>query len=274
MKRMTVFLTVFVLAATLAWAGTPLNESKPAKADGRVTIENVVGSVTVVGWDKAEVQVQGTLGDGNQPLLFEVAGGGTRIKVRQKQDVKEVEKTDLTVSVPKGSRLEVGTVSADVEVRGILGEVKVETVSGTIRAAEISGSVEAESVSGTVNVNSKGRSLQCGTVSGRLEVVGAEPERVKLESVSGEMKYEGGLARTGQLKVESVSGSVELALPSSISADFDVTSFSGSIHSDLGTSPNVESEGAVGKKAHFTMGAGEGSVSVETLSGGVRFLAK
>ena len=53
MKAAVTILLLGVAALPAAsLAGTPINESKPAKADGVVTIENMNGPVTVVGWNK------------------------------------------------------------------------------------------------------------------------------------------------------------------------------------------------------------------------------
>ena len=274
MKRTVCALLVLFTAATLAWAETPVDQTKPAKPDGRVKVETVAGSITVTGWDKAEVRVQGTLGDQMEPLVFEVTDGTTRIEAEPKKNARGDGSAHLQVWVPKGSSVEAAGVSADVAAKGISGSVEVGSVSGDVKASGISGELVAECVSGGVEVEASGRSLRCETVSGRLQVTGGSPERVQLQSVSGGINYTGSLARTGQLTAETVSGDVELALPSSFSADFDVSTFSGAIRSDLSTPANVQEEGPVGKKAAFTTGSGDAHVKVETFSGSVRFLAK
>ena len=42
-------------------AGTPINQTRPLDARGRVEIENVKGRVEVVAWDRPEVKLTGTL---------------------------------------------------------------------------------------------------------------------------------------------------------------------------------------------------------------------
>ena len=63
MKRAALVLAT-VLVPAWALAQTPVDQKRPAAASGKVTIENMSGSVKVTGWDRAEVQVKGTLGDG------------------------------------------------------------------------------------------------------------------------------------------------------------------------------------------------------------------
>ena len=44
--------------AGVGWADEPIDETKPAAADGRVVISNLSGSVMVTGWDRDEISVQ------------------------------------------------------------------------------------------------------------------------------------------------------------------------------------------------------------------------
>ena len=53
-------LLVFAVVSAAA-AQRDVDETKPAKPDGRVEINNVKGSVHVVGWDRDEVQEQALL---------------------------------------------------------------------------------------------------------------------------------------------------------------------------------------------------------------------
>ncbi|HSQ69888.1 MAG TPA: hypothetical protein VLM41_07360, partial [Steroidobacteraceae bacterium] len=61
-------------ASSIALAGTPLNERRPAEPAGHVEISNTAGSVSIAGWDRREVEVTGELGKGVERLEFETSG--------------------------------------------------------------------------------------------------------------------------------------------------------------------------------------------------------
>jgi hypothetical protein len=65
MKPLSTFsLVTLLLAAGHAIAETPISESRSVSATARIEVSNVKGSVTVTGWDRNEVGISGTLGDG------------------------------------------------------------------------------------------------------------------------------------------------------------------------------------------------------------------
>src|SRR6185436_9120884 len=101
MKRWT---TLFLLTAAAAGAGERVEQRRPASADALVAIENPAGSIHVVGWDKGEVEVTGTLGSGAEGI--DVSGSSHHISI----DVDTMgnphgASSDLEIRVPKGSRL-------------------------------------------------------------------------------------------------------------------------------------------------------------------------
>ena len=274
MKR-TLWILATAVALTLTTsAQTPVDQTKPVKPDGRVSVDNVSGTITVTGWDQASVHVKGTLGPNTEPLVFEVSDGTTRIVVKPKRSARNSGDGVLVIQVPKQSRVEVDTVSADIHVKDILGAVDLHTVSGGVDASGISGDLGLESVSGTIQAEAGSRTLRCSSVSGNVRISGKLPSRVEMESVSGGIGYDGGLGKGGELKAETVSGSIEIRLPAAISAEFDVSTFSGAITSDLSAPLNLKKDGPVGKSATFRTGSGDGRVRVETFSGSVRFVKK
>ena len=97
---------------------------------GVVAIENLAGSITVIGWDQAEVRVQGTLAAGAE-LSFEGSGKRTGIEVEVEDHPREA-RSDLEVHVPAGSHVEIEGVDAEIEVRGVSGSIEAETVNGGI----------------------------------------------------------------------------------------------------------------------------------------------
>jgi DUF4097 and DUF4098 domain-containing protein YvlB len=280
-----------VLAAVLAgpaWvsAQTPVDKSRPAATDGEVTIENMSGSVKVTGWDRAEVQVKGTVGSGGE-LSFDGSEKQTTIEVEAEHGNPMGIKSDLEVFVPAGSSVSIEGFSATITVTGVTGSVSAETVNGSIthtgaaKAVELqsvngaievtkaSGRVQAEAVNGTVTVRDASGELEASTVNGKLLVIGGSFDRAKLESVAGSVRFESALSAHATLSVETVSASVELLLPAGLGAEFTVSTFSGAVTNELGPAAEKSSQWTPEKELRFTTGSGGARITVETLSGAV-----
>lgn len=277
----------WTLLATPLLAQERVEERRAAAKDGRVEIENPAGSVTVIGWDKAEVAVTGTLGQGAEGLSLSGGGRTTRIEVETAHNPFGT-LSDLEIHVPNGSRVEVesfaakikvsevkggvhaNTVKGDISVTGAAKEVELETVSGSL---EISGSpsrVRAQSVNGRVAIHGGGGDIEASTVNGELLLDGLSCEACRFETVNGDLRFEGSLGPRANLEAQSVSGTVELRLPGDVSAEFSVTTWSGEVENELGPAARKASRYTPSKELRFSTGAGGARVEVETMSGTVR----
>ena len=285
MKR-TAFILMMVLAGP-AWlaAQTPVDERRPAAADGVVEIENLAGSIKVFGWDEAAVQVTGTLASGAE-LDFDSSGQRTTIEVEVEDNPLEAS-SDLEIRVPAGSHVEVEGVRLDVDVTGVSGSVEVETVEGSITlgggAREISlqsvmgtveatgstGRIQAETVNGSVTIRESSGQVEASTVNGTVAVTGGPFERVALESVAGSVTFEAGLAAQGRLDIETVSGSAEIFVAPDIKADFSASTFSGNLENELGIGTIEQEQFVPAKELTFSTGDGGARISIETLSGSI-----
>src|SRR4029078_2002127 len=103
----------------LVWAAAQqrISQSRPAAPDGVVQIDNAAGSVRVVGWDRAEVAVNGTLGPGAEGLSLRGAKRHTRVEVETEGNPHGVH-SDIEVKVPAGSDVSIESFAATIEVTG------------------------------------------------------------------------------------------------------------------------------------------------------------
>jgi DUF4097 and DUF4098 domain-containing protein YvlB len=286
MKRAAlVLVATLALPAALA-AQTAVDQKRPAAPDASVSIENSAGSTKVTGWERAEVQVKGTVCS-----ECELSLNGTDKRVQVEIESHHVNpmagKSDIEVMVPAGSSVSVEGFSVTISIAGVTGGVKAETVNGTIthagggkdvqlqsvngavESAKASGRVRVEAVNGPVTVRDASGDLEASTVNGKLTVSGGSFTRVHLETVSGSVRFDGAVAPKGTLSVECVSGSAELLFPAGFGGDFSVTSFSGSVTNELGPAAQKSGDFMPQKELTFTSGAGGVHVSVETLSGSI-----
>lgn len=121
--------------------------------------------MVVSGWDRAEVRVTGTLGRRIEKL--EITGSDQRLDLRvvYPRNCHDCGDADLELKVPAGCRFEAETVSADLELGGVRGEVWLKSVSGRVRVAA-GGSLRAKTVSGPLVIRGAGRAVNATTVSG------------------------------------------------------------------------------------------------------------
>ncbi len=122
------------------------------------------------------------------------------------------------------------------------------------------------SVSGDVHVSGVTGKLRSSSVSGNVEIKDVSGS-VNATSVSGDVSVE--ISRfegNDDMKFSSVSGDVDIRLPANLDADIDMSSFSGSIKTDFPI--EVRSEKYTTRQhAHGRVGNGSRSLNMSSVSG-------
>ncbi len=284
------FVALLAFSAS-AGAATPINETRALDARGRIDIENIKGRIQVRGWDRPEVKIAGSLGEGVEKLVVEGDaqhlvvkvqypkrggwGGGKTgssdlqltVPIRAEVDIESVS-ADVDVSGVASSKLSVDTVSGDVYVAAAPSEVDVESVSGDLRLTVNSGEVDAQSVSG--NIVLRGRmngNIKTETVSGNIDVVvnGEQVRELAANTVSGSADVQTALSPKGEINLESVSGDLRLVLPKNVSAQVRGESFSGDLKAP--GAKIQKPEHGPGASFNTRYGNGDGEIRIETFSG-------
>lgn len=287
MKRLIAIVLGLALAAGAA--AEDVNRTLDAAADGHVHISNISGSVTVAGWSRDQVEVTGKIGPKVEELIVERSGDKITIKVKVPRKSGRGVESELHVRVPEHSSLDVGTVSADIDVTGVRGEQKLEAVSGDIETECDAADVTAGTVSGDVVIRGKGKDAEThsASVSGDVELYELAGE-VFAESVSGDLVIEDGsfdrasfnvvngdivfrseLRKGGKLKAETVNGEVDLQFAGNVSGQFDIDTFNGSIDNCFGPKAQRTSKYAPGMELSFSEGDGDARVTVSTVNGDI-----
>lgn len=276
-----------------AAASTPINETRSVNADARIDVSNIKGDVTVSGWDKNEVSITGTLGEGVKKLEIEGSGSSLTIKVEppDKQgwfswgSESRMGNSSLDLKVPRNAEMKIEVVSADVALSGVAGralnvngvsgklrldsdakEVDVDSVSGNI---ELTGKAERghlETVSGNVRTRGLGGQIKFETVSGDIDAENGDYREINAGTVSGDINLRGKPTKDARIEVETMSGDVHLYLPADIAARIHATTFSGSIRSDFGKVK--EEEHGPGSSLDAQLG-NDGRVNLQTFSGDI-----
>ncbi|HEY0503104.1 MAG TPA: DUF4097 family beta strand repeat-containing protein [Lysobacter sp.] len=284
-----------LLTTHAAFAATPINETRPLDPRGRVEIENVKGSVEVRAWDRPEVKIEGSLGEGVERL--EIEGDRSHLNVRVKYPNRggvnlfgsgdKAEPTDLRLMVPLRADLDIDVVSADVNVEGVASnELSIDAVSGDVTVAAAPREAEFDSVSGDLMLTINSHRVSAETVSGDLVLRGRLDGEVDVEtvsggievntlrnrlqrlggsSVSGDIRIDTGLATNGRVSLETVSGDITLSLPRDLSANVRGESFSGELSAP--GAQIIRPKHGPGASFDHRFGSGDGDVTIETFSG-------
>jgi hypothetical protein len=280
--------------------------------DGVLDLSNISGHVRVTGDGGSEIRVEATKRvrhrDADearrllQDLRVDITNVGGRVEVRTTyprrtggdRDRGVSASVDYEVSVPAGAAVAVKTISGDVSVTRVNGEVRAEAVSGDVSvsatpnvavAKTVSGNVTARdvgaatnvslsSVSGTVVATEvKARSLECGSVSGDVQLSSLQVERLQVKSVSGNIEFQAVLARGGRYDLTSHSGDVRVILGSDTGFELDASTFSGSVRSDfpvtLRSGGAGRDRGATTRTIRGSYGDASAILAVQTFSGTV-----
>lgn len=297
---------LFLSFALAASAGTPClagaQQTGPWRIDTTVTLARggtvdlslVSGDITVTAGTGDQVRVRGM--SERVPFVFERSTSAVRVRLENSNcDGKRGRHDDcngeerLEVSVPTGTRVIGNSVSGTVRVRGVNGEIEAQSVSGDVevdgaqRRADLhsvsgdvtgrslQGNVRAQSVSGDVELQSVTGEVNAESVSGDVTLRGMRSDRVEVETVSGEVLYDGSFSRDGRYDFKSHSGDVRLVMPADAAASLEVRTFSGDIDSDFQMTLDAGSDAGRHRDRNmsFKLNGGGARITAETFSGTV-----
>ena len=158
-----------------------------------------------------------------------------------------------------------GNISGDVG-----GNLRVNTVTGTVRLSAPSAKrIEIKTISGNIQLTGGQGEAELSTVSGKVQADLGGLTRGRFKSISGDVTASYSMAPDAEIEGESVSGTIRFGFAATPDADFDVQSFGGSIDNCFGPKP-TEPQYGPGSKLIFKSGDGHGKVRIATKSGDIK----
>jgi len=239
------FLIALALAANVASAKSEkeYSESFPLESNGEVRIENINGSINVIGWDRDEVSVVAIKKGKNQDIvdgiqiIIDSDEGSFSLETKLPKEKKwfwffgdTQGNVSYEIKVPVGAFLRnVSSVNGAVRIEGIEGKVKASTVNGSLKALGLKGDVTLSTVNGSV---------------------AATYNEVPLAN---------------SISMEVVNGSVKLELPRDTNAHFKANTVNGGINSGFGL--KVEKHFPIGASINAQLGEGGTDIKLSSVNG-------
>jgi DUF4097 and DUF4098 domain-containing protein YvlB len=316
MTRLLIRLIALALVASLP---VPLDAQKPGVTEkisksfkvgpsGTLDVANVSGDVIVTegGTDTIVIDAvkkyRGPAADAKDQLAratIEMVERAGRVEVKTTYTARNTRvSVDYTVTAPAGTSVFAHSMSGDVRVTNIKGEVRVDTVSGDATATgtpaatlvrTMSGDATAigidhqnelrvSTISGNVVIRSaRARTVDADSTSGDVALTDVICDRAMVKAFSGDIAYSGSLSKAGRYQFQSQSGEIQLTLVGTSGFELDASTFSGSVRSDFPvTVPAGQPVGghAVRKSLRGVVGSGGPTLSIKAFSGDISIVRK
>lgn len=254
------FLSVVLCAfAGLTGLAQDFQRSFNLGAGGSVNVRNVSGDVIVSGYEGNAVVVTAVKEGRDRDRVSiedQSSGGAVDVRVRYPEQCNCDASVRFEVKVPRSVAYRFdafSSVSGDVEVKGVTGDLRAKSVSGNVTVNGVSGAVNANSVSGTVHVGEINGTVNAKSTSGNVEV--------EIRQLYGE----------GNLEFSSVSGDVRVKLPGNLAADVKLSTLSGDLRTDFPLTIE-EAKFGPGRRANGMVGGGGRALKLSSTSGSVSLI--
>ena len=219
------------------------------ESGGRLSLENVNGSISIEGGDGNQVLITAFKKANNQDALdeIEIEIDATTSRISLDTELPDSKgwwgggnsgaSVSYQLSVPSNIDLDgISSVNGGIDITGVFGAVKAETVNGSIDVDGASGDAKLETVNGGIDA--------------------------RFTSVTGDQR----------VNCDTVNGKINLVLPANADASVSVETVNGSIDaSDFGLKVD---KGFVGRSVDGEVGNGSARITANTVNGGVKIRAR
>jgi DUF4097 and DUF4098 domain-containing protein YvlB len=234
-------LMAVTLAVTAAAQVTEeFHRTVPLSSDGRVSLENINGNVTVTGWERNEVQIDAVKKANDQQKLtearIEVDASSDSVRIKTKYPEHRTNNNPATVTyelhVPRLARLD-----------------HMDLVNGSLTVSQVSGEINGELVNGKTDIRDLSGRLNISAVNGTITASFRTLDNVK------------------EIRLKSVNGAINLGLPASPNAEVSVSTVNGGISTDY---PLQVKGKFMGHHLDGTLGSGGTQIEISNVNGSVR----
>jgi DUF4097 and DUF4098 domain-containing protein YvlB len=190
---------------------------------------------------------------------------------------------DYTIRLPRTAVLQkVSSVSGDIELSGVSGDISAKSVSGSVRIRDAAGGFDLSTVSGDITARDMRGDITVHSISGDIRVDRAAGT-VNAHSTSGSIDITADMVKSASsvsgnvivaaqavnetMNFSAVSGDIRVRVPSGTNADLDLNTTSGKISIPEGLTMR---SGTISKHSiSARIGSGGRMISMKTISGSI-----
>jgi DUF4097 and DUF4098 domain-containing protein YvlB len=253
-----VLLAVLLPALPAAAATATLNAGRP------VTVQLETASADVVIKADPGKQVTVTARDADvHKVALELHGDRLEVSF---DGQRRLHSGQVQLQLPRGSRVELSTMSGDARIEGVGGEVRSRSLSGDVHIDGAS-AADLQTISGDVWIKGTPGPLRIHTVSGdgQVGLVPGPAAQLDFESTSGDLVWTGGCGAHCRITAATVSGDLSFKLDPRSSFELRFQTHSGDLDDNLGLTGLTVGRRGLERPARY--GAGEGVMDCRTFSG-------
>ena len=175
--------------------------------------------------------------------------------------------TDISVDGAAGS-VTAESVQGDIEVTGGTGNVELKTVQGGVTLSKTKGHITVNSVQGDLDIQDVSGDVSVETVNGDITLARVDATNLDVNTVSGDVIYDGAIKSGGSYQMSTHSGDVTIVVPPSTNVCGTVETFNG----DFDASFTVDTMRPAKHRFNFTVGRSTGCarLEVDTFSGDIK----
>lgn len=211
------------------------------------------GSISISGWDKDEVSVDGNIkGDNWEDIVVAMekteSGIGISSKYKHHHN-RESSKVHFDIKVPATFDIDIYTIGGELGIDGVTGKITGQTMGGELTLSHLKGEVELTTMGGNI-------SLTSSDVDGKLSTMGG---KVDFEDVTGGVK---GSSMGGKVTMKNVSRKNG----DSVGDEVDISTMGGEINvDDAPSGANVSTMGGA-----INIHSAKKFVKAKTMGGHIR----
>lgn len=275
--------------------------SYPLSAGGQLTLENSNGTVEISGWDRNQIEINGTKFASSRDMLndihIEIQPSASSIRVRTvipSNWTHGSRGAEYHIYVPRHVALdEIRTSNGSIRVTDVQGTAHLHTSNGAVRTTSVSGDIDLETSNGAIelagdsgNVRAhtsngpirgdlRDGTLDAGTSNGEIAVRVSNPpgnRPLRADSSNGRIDLTLDGSRLPDIHATTSNSSIALKLPASVNAQLNAETSHGSITSDF----DVMVHGGQMGKSHLegTIGSGGPLIELSSSNGSIEVLRR
>lgn len=248
----------------------------------RLDVSNFGGEIVVHTWNQNNVHLRASH---SSRSAVTVSNSGSTVLVRTEGRRGPPSMVDLDVTVPSwmamtlsgtytdisvegaGGSVQAQSVQGDIDVTGGTGSVELKTVQGGVTLGKTRGRIDVNSVQGDIEISDAAGDVTVETVNGDITLARTDATNLDVNTVSGDVIYDGSFKGGGTYQLSTHSGDVTVVVPPTASLSGAVETFNG----DFDPSFKVDTVRAGRHRFTFTIGrGGNGRLEIDTFSGDIK----